>query len=74
MAARQFAGGFKAVPDDLELSRVIRDTYRLSMRARYTDGEAVAECVAVVRQHHPLITDADARRMVARMLAEEPTL
>jgi hypothetical protein len=62
------------VPDDHELSRAIRDTYRLAMRSRYADGEAIAECMVVLRQHHPLIADADARRMVARMLAEEPTL
>jgi hypothetical protein len=44
------------------------------MRSHYADGEAMAECVAVIRQHRPEIGDADARRMIARMLAEEPTL
>jgi hypothetical protein len=60
--------------DDLELCRAIRDTYRLAMRARYTDGVAMAECVAILRLHRPQLADADARRMVALMLAEEPTL
>jgi hypothetical protein len=60
--------------DDQELSRAIRDTYRLAMRTHHADGDAIAECLAVLRQHRPLIADADARRMVARMLAEEPTL
>jgi len=62
------------VSDNHELSRAIRDTYRVAIRARYADGEAVAECVAVLKQHRPLIADSDARRTVARMLAEEPTL
>jgi hypothetical protein len=44
------------------------------MRARYTDGVAITECVAILRLHRPQLADGDARRMVARMLAEEPTL
>jgi hypothetical protein len=60
--------------DDLELYRAIRDAYRLAMRAHYADGDAITECVAIVRQRRPSLADADARRMVARMLAEEPTL
>jgi hypothetical protein len=63
------------VPDDDQgLSRAIRDTYRLAMRARYADGVAITECVAILRLHRPQLVDADARRMVARMLADEPTL
>ena len=63
------------MPDvDQELARAIRDTYRLAMRAHYADGVAITECVAIVRLHHPQLADADARRMVAQMLAEEPTL
>jgi hypothetical protein len=62
------------VTDAQELARVIRDTYRLAMRAHYADGDAITECVAIVRQRQPQLADADARRMVARMLAEEPTL
>jgi hypothetical protein len=60
--------------DDLELYRAIRDTYRLAMTARYADGAAITECVAILRQHRPQLADADAKRMVALMLAEEPTL
>jgi hypothetical protein len=37
-------------------------------------GVAITECVAIVRLHRPQLAYADARRMVARMLAEEPTL
>jgi hypothetical protein len=44
------------------------------MRTHYADGETFAECMAVLRQHRPCIADVDARRMIARMLAEEPTL
>ena len=62
------------MPDDQELSRAIRDTYRLAMQTRYADGEAIAECMVVLRQYRPRTTDTDARRMVARMLAGEPTL
>ena len=62
------------MPDDQGLSRAIRDTYRLAMQTRYVDREAMAECLMVLRQHRPQLADADARRMVARMLAEEPTL
>ena len=60
--------------DDQGLSRAIRDTYRFAMRARYTDGVAITECVAILSLHRPQLADGDARRMVARMLAEEPTL
>ena len=62
------------MPENHELSRAIRDTYRLAMRTNYADGEAIAECMAVLRQHRPRIAEVDARRMIARMLAEEPTL
>jgi hypothetical protein len=54
--------------------RAIRDTYRLAMRAHYADGDAIAECVTIARLRRPQLADADARRMVARLLAEEPTL
>jgi hypothetical protein len=44
------------------------------MRTHYADGEAIAECLLVLRQHRPQLADVDARRMVARMIAEEPIL
>jgi hypothetical protein len=59
---------------DLELYCAIRDAYRLAMSAHYADGDAITECVAIVRQRRPSLADAHARRMIARMLAEEPTL
>jgi hypothetical protein len=62
------------VTDAQELARAIRDTYRLAMRAHYADGDAIAECVTIARLRRPQFADADARRMVARLLAEEPTL
>jgi hypothetical protein len=42
------------------------------MRTHHADVEAIAECTAILREHRPQLVDADARRMVARMLAEEP--
>jgi hypothetical protein len=64
----------QVVSDNEELCRAIRDTYRLAMSMHHADGEAISECVAILIHHRPLLANADARRMVARMLAEEPTL
>jgi hypothetical protein len=55
-----------------ELCLAIRETYRRAMRTHHADRAATVECVAIVKQHRPGTADTDARRAVARMIAEEP--
>jgi hypothetical protein len=57
-----------------ELCLAVRETYRHAVKRHRADGAAMAECIAILMQHRPGTVDTDARRMVARMIAEEPTL
>ena len=57
-----------------ELCLAIRETYRRAMRTNHADGAATVECVAILKQHRPGTADRDARRAVARMIAEGLTV
>jgi hypothetical protein len=57
-----------------ELCLAIRETYRRAMKNHHADGEATTEYVAILKQHRPGTADADARRTIARMIAEGLTL
>jgi hypothetical protein len=61
------------VADD-ELSRTIRETYSRAMKAHPADCDAVTECVTILMQHRPETADAVARKLIARMIAEEPRI
>jgi hypothetical protein len=55
-----------------ELCLAIRETYRRAMRTHQSNGQAVAACMAVLRRHEPVAADTEARRLIARMISEEP--
>jgi len=42
------------------------------MKMRYSSREAVQECLTVFMKHQPQIAEPDARKLIARMIAEEP--
>ena len=58
--------------DRHELSRAIRTAYSDGMKAHYTTERAISACVMIVRQHRPETDEMEARKLTARMIAEEP--
>jgi hypothetical protein len=61
------------VTDD-DLSRTIRETYSRAMKTHPADCDAISECVAILMQHRPEIADDEARKVIARMIAEQPRI
>ena len=59
-----------AMTDD-ELTLAIRDMYRRAMTTHQSYDLAIRACMTVLRAHHPRMAEADARIMIAKMLAEE---
>jgi hypothetical protein len=57
---------------DYELTLAIRDMYRRAVTTHQSDDLAIRACMTVLRAQHPRIAEADARSMIARMIAEEP--
>jgi hypothetical protein len=57
---------------DDELTLAIRDMYRRAVTTHQSDDLAIRACMTVLRAQHLRIAEADARSMIAKMLAEEP--
>ena len=55
-----------------ELAHAVREAYRCAMKARRTNEDAISDCVAVLQQHRVAAGEPEARKLVARMIAEEP--
>ena len=60
-----------AAMTDYELTLAIRDMYRHAMTTHQSDDLAIRACMTVLRAQHPRMIEADARSMIAKMLAEE---
>jgi hypothetical protein len=58
--------------DRYELTRAVRNTYSHAMKAHHSTEAAISECAAIVRQHSPEAGDPEARKLIAKMIAEEP--
>ena len=58
--------------DRHELALAVRNTYSDAMKAHHTTEAAIRRCVAIVREHSPEADGPEARKLVVRMLAEEP--
>ena len=54
------------------LACLVRETYSATMRQRREDTAAFERAVETLLDHLPRLCTSDARREVARMLAEEP--
>ena len=57
---------------DDDLSRKVRQSYSNAMEARRTTEQAIRECLSIVQQHRPDRYGPEARKLIARMIAEEP--
>jgi hypothetical protein len=55
-----------------ELHREVRESYRNAMRERRTQESAFDLAIALLRDREPGLDQLEARRVVARMLAQEP--
>ena len=63
----------RGIPMDRhELARTVRNTYSDAMKAHHTTEAAIRECLAIVREHSPEAGAPEARKLIARMIAEEP--
>ena len=60
-----------AAMTDNELTLVICDMYRRAMKTHQSHDLAIRACMTVLRAQHPRMIEADARSMIAKMLAEE---
>jgi hypothetical protein len=54
------------------LHRAIREVYRLAMQDWHTQEEAFTDAITLFRRYVPSTKEEEARRLVARMLTEEP--
>ena len=60
-------------PGELErLHRAVRSAYRISLADHQSEAEAFNRAVELLMEHEPLVGRIEARRRVARMLAQEP--
>jgi hypothetical protein len=55
-----------------ELHRAVRDTYRDAMHGRHTQREAFDAALHLLLAHTDGATGDDARRLLARLLTQEP--
>ena len=57
---------------DEKLCLAIRETYRRAMKNRGTTEAALRDCEELLRRHRGAELDPGARKVIARMIAEEP--
>jgi hypothetical protein len=60
--------------DERQLIQKIRMAYWRTMKAGETAEQAMARCMALLRYRRPGEPEGEAKKRIARMLAEEPTL
>jgi hypothetical protein len=56
-----------------KLPAAVRDTYSRVAQSQRSTSAAFEKALELVMQHLPSLTEAEARKEVARMLATEPT-
>jgi hypothetical protein len=55
-----------------DLHRAVRESYRRAMQQRHTEHDAFDAAMRLVIEQEPQVDRIEARRLVARMLAQEP--